>query len=60
MDPNTALTLIRQICERVDQMEAEDIDPLLGDLVDQFTALDEWLVKGGFLPKDWRRWVAVE
>jgi hypothetical protein len=56
MDPNEALRLVR---ESVGELVHADDDNTLpgsqvGQVVDAFTALDEWLQKGGFLPSEWR------
>jgi len=64
MDPDTALERIRElaqeIVERTDntdnyEYEYDRITADLGaELAEVFTGLDEWVKKGGFLPKDWR------
>lgn len=49
MDPNKTLRDLRL---------ALDLKPAPSTsrfLAEQFTALDEWLTKGGFLPTDWER-----
>jgi hypothetical protein len=53
MDPNEALRLIRQICRDVetDDEKVENWD----ELVNLIEGLDQWISKGGFLPKDWER-----
>lgn len=43
MDPDAVLTAIREAIE-----EGEELDVAI-----QFGYLDEWLSRGGFLPKDW-------
>ena len=59
MDPDEALRLAREAAGEL--LQADDdgnfTDPAttnLGQLIEAFTALDEWLTKGGFLPKDWK------
>lgn len=54
MDPDVALKQIREILaeEFYNQDDYEFYMTRLGTLVH---GLDEWLSKGGFLPKDWRR-----
>lgn len=57
MDPDEALRLAR---EAAGEIENADDDGTLegsqvGQLVEAFTALDEWLTKGGFLPDAWKR-----
>lgn len=53
MDPNTVLQDIR------DLVSALEADPTrfhaVEELTERFTALDEWLSKGSFLPRDWER-----
>jgi hypothetical protein len=43
---------IRRYIENEGRAPTDDTDRLV-DLVE---ALDEWIVKGGFLPRDWRQW----
>lgn len=45
MDPNATLTELRDMIQGTE-------DP---DLIEKFEALDGWLSKGGFLPRDWDR-----
>lgn len=59
MDPNEALRLAREAVGEL--LQADDdgnfTDPQttnLGQLIEAFTALDEWLSRDGFLPDDWR------
>ena len=70
MDPDVALSKIREaICDakyRQDAVDGEspsdrkwrsahiEMDPLL-EIIDNFEALDQWLIKGGFLPKAWAK-----
>lgn len=53
MDPNAALADIR------DLLTALDADPkrhfAVEELNEKFTALDGWLSKGGFLPREWEK-----
>ena len=59
MDPNTALEYIRRAAAEITRlMDAEETDfaevAVKGEvLADHFTALDEWLTRGGFKPSDW-------
>jgi hypothetical protein len=53
MDPDTTLAILRKGCEMVSRMEEDDVDPVLADMVEAFESLDEWLSKGGFVPRDW-------
>lgn len=58
MDPNANLTELRQLMSDAAAM-AMNIDGPLADKITRaeelFSALDEWLSKGSFLPDDWRR-----
>jgi len=56
MDPNAALEQIRI---SAGELRSQDDDGALegsqvGNLLDHVEALDEWLSKGGFLPRDWQ------
>jgi hypothetical protein len=56
MDPNAALRQIRTTVAAIRgdnnvHIEAHDLADLVADLV---AGLDEWLVKGGLLPDQWR------
>lgn len=58
MDPNATLEEIRQIIQRADNECAAGNDLQLADahrLLDCVQALDEWISKGGFLPKAWNK-----
>jgi hypothetical protein len=47
MDPDAALERIRELINDGDSADIE--------LVHAFQDLDDWLCKGGFLPKDWNK-----
>lgn len=56
MDPDANLKEQREIAKAMLDPESEYVDS--GDalrLAELQTALDEWLMSGGFLPRDWRR-----
>lgn len=62
MDPNETLRIIRDLCQYiVDEAYDEDgewigenpIASFAVDLADDITALDNWIVNGGFLPTEW-------
>lgn len=59
MDPDRALANARAALARMRQYDDEcgaDYTPATeaaDDLAEAFEALDGWLSKGGFLPKDW-------
>ena len=70
MNPDRALTELRQLVETIDELtalahaedddvEAEKIYTEIGrkrtEAVDRFTELDEWLSGGGFLPYEWEK-----
>lgn len=55
MDPNETLRLLRLTIKQM----AVDEDPGVraahaAEVAEYFEALDEWISKGGFLPRDWR------
>jgi hypothetical protein len=58
MDPDEALNKLRSILRELEERletgftNAEDD---VSTLIDVFQGLDDWLKKGGFLPKDWER-----
>jgi hypothetical protein len=56
MDPNEALARVRQQVDAVLHPRGLDvsIDELATMLAENFRALDEWLVRGGFLPTAWK------
>lgn len=55
MDPDAALFLLRQNVADYENAttisEREDAADRISEL---FQGLDEWITKGGFLPKDWQ------
>lgn len=54
MDPDEALKRCRELAKRVeDATYAEECEVAGLDLAEQFKALDEWLSKGGFAPREW-------
>jgi hypothetical protein len=53
MDPNDALRMLREAVRQLGDIPAADGTPLAEygtDVVEYFTALDEWLSRGSFLP----------
>lgn len=61
MDPDANLTeqreLAREIIKAIDSGKPIDADDLAHDadrLAELVTSLDGWILKGGFLPRDWR------
>ena len=57
MDPDAALASLREQAEDL-MAGSYPYDPDLmdvADFVEVFRALDEWLSKGGFKPKDWEQ-----
>jgi hypothetical protein len=54
MDPNAALKRLKELlAEPLNDKDASELRLLLREVGEQFEALDEWLVKGGFPPSDW-------
>jgi hypothetical protein len=60
MDPNAALDTIREAATNLRaQLDSDDpsssaIEQEAGWLAEHFEALDGWLLKGGFLPDEWK------
>jgi hypothetical protein len=59
MDPNANLKEQRELTQRImrafDEANSNGIDQEDANrLAELVQALDEWLVKGGFLPESWR------
>jgi hypothetical protein len=46
MDPNATLERMRSIA---DNSRGHDLD----EMIELFQALDDWLSRGGFLPREW-------
>jgi hypothetical protein len=59
MDPNEALSQLRLLVTIVNDPHSPDGRPTPGEVAREmaeiFDGLDEWLSKGGFLPKSWSR-----
>lgn len=56
MDPNAALAELRELAnEAVWKMDPELLTYVHGRMCEVFTALDEWVSAGNFLPSDWQR-----
>lgn len=62
MDPDACLAACRRLAatiikqadsDRQDQKHRND-DMLGEELAENFRNLDEWITRGGFLPKNWR------
>jgi hypothetical protein len=54
MDPEQALKDGRAVCrEWLDDDDKGDVFDQMQRLVDAFEALDQWLSKGGALPRAW-------
>ena len=59
MDPEANLKELRELTKMVAEADLNDKDGLEAiaetapRMAELFQALDEWLTKGGFLPKDW-------
>jgi hypothetical protein len=62
MDPEATLAILRETSQRVLTM-LDNPNPVPGinyadyarTIAEHFQALDEWLARGGFQPKDWTR-----
>lgn len=58
MDPNTALNDLRRAVAAIDNndgMSEHAFSDQLDNIIQEFTALDQWLTGGGFLPNDWNK-----
>lgn len=54
MDPNAALQIIRDNVQTYrDSTDAETANDAAERVVEAAADLDEWIVRGGFLPSDW-------
>lgn len=56
MDPDTTLSIIRELVQSLDPKyldysDGEDV----AQLIKAIDSLDEWIIKGGFLPQAWER-----
>lgn len=56
MDPNQCLKEIRLLVSEMDTASDETAAINYGTLAERIKALDEWIMKGGFLPTDWELW----
>lgn len=55
MDPDAALATLREQAKQAEWLHSrEEVMAALGDMAEQFEALDQWLTKGGFLPEAWK------
>lgn len=55
MDPNAALERLRELAKAAFEGDGPPDAQHAIEFAEQFQALDEWIVKSGFLPSDWRR-----
>ncbi len=55
MDPEAALEEIRAIVERADDEDTDVVEDH-NRLVDLIAGLDQWMSRGGFIPKSWNRY----
>lgn len=56
MDPDEALAKARAARQVIDnETDTKKIDVAIDDVLDAFDALDEWLSKGGYLPRAWNQ-----
>jgi len=53
MDPDEALRQIRVIVANVLEGNAPDAPPDIDELAELVMGLDNWIVRGGYLPKAW-------
>lgn len=59
MDPDATLANIRALVKRrideADTLENDEVYDLSNELAEAVLALDEWLIRGGFLPTAWQK-----
>jgi hypothetical protein len=57
MDPNANLTEMRELAQTLldNNADLSDFCAQAERLAELVQALDEWLTRGGFLPRDWKR-----
>lgn len=57
MDPDEALKELRELAYAITLTDGKPGEAIrIGqELAEKFESLDDWIVKGGFLPKDWKR-----
>lgn len=54
MDPNETLRQLREmVTEILDEGSEDDSTEREDEFAQLFQALDEWVSKGGFLPRNW-------
>jgi hypothetical protein len=55
MDPTATLNAIRLLVQTIELTgSTQNLAELATDLAELVDALDKWMAKGGFLPKQWR------
>ena len=61
MDPDVVLEELRELYnefvqdEGVDRLKSSQVEAAVVEILTLFDDLDNWLISGGFLPKEWRR-----
>lgn len=54
MDPTATLTALRELAAQTDQgLDSDSLSVIATQQAELFTALDQWITKGGFLPLEW-------
>lgn len=54
MDPNATLNEILDLAQRISEDKPSDISA--GRLAELVLALDDWMRRGGFVPRRWEWW----
>lgn len=54
MDPDEALRQLREEAARILEAADNEEEADATRMAELFQGLDEWVVRGGFLPKDWK------
>jgi hypothetical protein len=55
MDPDATLAMLRDLAESVGEYHDSDLGGVAHELADLFGALDQWILRGGYLPAAWER-----
>lgn len=55
VDPQAALDALRAFFEEARNYDGKVVPEDVVDAAEFFDGLDQWMSRGGFLPKDWER-----
>lgn len=54
MDPNQTLRELRDLVETIKYERGQNVNSFY-DILDLWSALDQWITRGGSLPENWNR-----